>query len=53
MRSLIITCSIILASVAANAQTQPAVNQSAKIDVPSVVFVNSDTLVSNMSTLKR
>src|SRR5476649_1809694 len=52
MRSLIITCSIILASVAANAQTSSAASQPAKTDVPSVVFVNSDTLVNNYEYFK-
>jgi outer membrane protein len=52
MRLLLITFSIILASVAANAQTSPAVSQPAKTDVPSVVFVNSDTLVNNYEYFK-
>jgi|ERR1700744_4127972 len=52
MRSLVITLSIILASVAVNAQTSPAVNQPAKTDAPAVVYVNSDTLVSNYEYFK-
>lgn len=49
MRSLIITVSIILASVAANAQNTPAVSQGIKADV---VFVNSDSLLNNYDYYK-
>src|ERR1700744_600455 len=52
MRSLVITLSIILASVAVNAQTSPAVNQPAKTDAPAVVYVNSDTLLNNYDYYK-
>jgi outer membrane protein len=50
MRSLIITCTIILASFAAMAQTTPATGQPAA--APSVVFVNSDSLVNNYEYFK-
>jgi outer membrane protein len=56
MRSLIITVSIILASLAASAQNAPAVNPAVKTDdtKPSitVVFVNSDTLLNNYDYYK-
>ena len=53
MRSLIITLSIILATVAANAQTAPAV-QPVKADdnKGAIVFVNSDTLLNNYDYYK-
>lgn len=49
MRSLIITASIILASLAACAQT--AKTDTAK-PTPTIVFVNSDTLVNNYEYYK-
>jgi outer membrane protein len=56
MRSLIITVSIISASLAASAQNAPAVNPAVKTDdtKPSttVVFVNSDTLLNNYDYYK-
>ena len=53
MRSLIITLSIILATVAAEAQTAPTV-QPVKIDDTkgAIVFVNSDTLLNNYDYYK-
>jgi len=45
MRSLIITLSIIFATVAANAQTAPATIQP--VNNNTIVFVNSDTLLNN------
>jgi outer membrane protein len=51
MRSLIIICSIILASFAASAQTTPTTTQPAAA-VPTVVFVNSDSLVNNYDYYK-
>ncbi|MDB5025746.1 MAG: OmpH family outer membrane protein [Mucilaginibacter sp.] len=56
MRSFIIAVSILLASVAANAQNAPAANPAVKTDdtKPSttVVFVNSDTLLNNYDYYK-
>lgn len=49
MRSLLIACSVILVSFAANAQTAPA--QPAATN-PTIVFVNSDTLVNNYTYYK-
>jgi len=50
MRSLVIIFSIILASFAANAQTAPATASPAQ--APTVVFINSDTLLSNYAYFK-
>lgn len=47
MRSLIIAVSIILASLATSAQTQPAVSPAT-----AIVFVNSDSLVNNYEYFK-
>ncbi|MGZ3811319.1 MAG: OmpH family outer membrane protein [Mucilaginibacter sp.] len=56
MMSLIITASIILASLAASAQTQPATTPAPKTDdtksINTIVFVNSDTLVNNYEYYK-
>jgi outer membrane protein len=55
MRSLIITVSIILASLAAGAQNLPATNQVSKTDDTKsavIVFVNSDSLVNNYDYYK-
>ena len=54
MRSLIIALSIILAAAAANAQTSPAATPPAKTDDAKggIVFVNSDTLLSNYEYYK-
>jgi len=50
MRSLIIICFIILASFTVNAQT-PASTQAA-VPAPTIVFVNSDSLVDNYDYYK-
>jgi outer membrane protein len=56
MRSLIITISIMLASVAANAQNTPAANPAVKPDdvksANTIVFVNSDSLLNNYDYYK-
>ena len=53
MRSLIITLSIILATVAANAQTAPAATPVKADDSKGgIVFVNSDTLLTNYDYYK-
>ena len=56
MRSLIITASIILVSIAAKAQTTPAVAPATIPAVASpnstIVFVNSDTLISKYEYYK-
>src|ERR1700744_5632690 len=56
MRSFIITCSIILASFAASAQTVPAASPAVKTDdnksANTIVFVNSDTLLNNYDYYK-
>jgi len=49
MRSLLIACSVILVSFAANAQTAPVQPAAAN---PTIVFVNSDTLVNNYTYYK-
>jgi len=48
MRSLIITLSIILATVAANAQTAPSTTAPAQSadNKGGIVYINSDTLLS-------
>jgi outer membrane protein len=50
MRSLVIIFSIILASCAATAQTAPAT--AAPAQTPTVVFINSDTLLANYAYFK-
>jgi len=50
MRTLVITLSIIFTVFIADAQTAPATNQPAS--VPSIVFVNSDSLVNNYDYFK-
>jgi outer membrane protein len=56
MRSLIITVSIILATLAAGAQNLPATTQVSKTDDAksnaAIVFVNSDSLVTNYEYYK-
>jgi outer membrane protein len=56
MRSLIITISIILTSFAVSAQNLPATNPAPKTEdvksTPTIVFVNSDTLVNNYEYYK-
>jgi outer membrane protein len=56
MRSLIITVSIMLASVAVNAQNTPAANPAVKPDdaksANTIVFVNSDSLLNNYDYYK-
>jgi len=51
MRSLVIIFSIILASFAANAQTTPVSTPAAQT-APTVVFINSDTLLTNYAYFK-
>lgn len=50
MRTLAITFSIILAAFIANAQTAPVAGQPTA--APSIVFVNSDSLVNNYEYFK-
>lgn len=54
MRLLIITLCIVLATVAANAQTSPAAAPPVKADDSKggIVFVNSDTLLNNYDYYK-
>src|ERR1700743_3837710 len=56
MRSFVITCSIILVSFAASAQTAPAASPAVKTDdiksANTIVFVNSDTLLNNYDYYK-
>ena len=56
MRSLIVIVSIVLASIAANAQNTPAANPAVKTDdikpANTIVFVNSDTLLNNYDYYK-
>lgn len=54
MRYALLTCSILLASIAAKAQTTPATNTtpSANMNVPAVVYVNQDTLLNNYEYFK-
>ena len=55
MRYVLLTCSIILASIAVKAQTTPVTNPAApstNVNSPAVVYVNQDTLLNNYEYFK-
>ncbi|MGN6639073.1 MAG: OmpH family outer membrane protein [Mucilaginibacter sp.] len=55
MRYVLLTCSIILASIAAKAQTVPATTPATtatNTNAPAVVYVNQDTLLNNYEYFK-